>query len=130
MAKTRFLPLFLLLLFLAQSCGFEDRDWMFYGRGPFKLSVEITPDRPVAEITYSVKRDIDLMDPSADPVIKQKVLARAAIMEMLRYFDIKNFAGYNNVTSEKSYLCVPTCGHAIWAEPTFIKARDEFFGQF
>ena len=80
---------------------------------------------------------------------------RAALMEMLRYFDIKNFtpriscpvfmafglqdptcpphtnfAGYNNVKSEKSYMCVPLCGHAMWAEPSFNEARDEFFKKF
>ena len=80
---------------------------------------------------------------------------RARLMDMLRYFDIKNFtgritcpvfmafglqdptcpphtnfAGYNNVTSEKTYMCVPTCGHAMWAEPSFNKARDDFFRKF
>ena len=85
----------------------------------------------------------------------EKGMDRAAIMDMLRYFDIKNFtgritcpvfmayglqdptcpphtnfAGYNNVTSEKTYMCVPTCGHAMWAEPSFTKARDDFFRKF
>ncbi len=85
----------------------------------------------------------------------EKGMDRAAIMDMLRYFDIKNFtgritcpvfmayglqdptcpphtnfAGYNNVTSEKTYMCVPTCGHAMWAEPSFNKARDDFFRKF
>ena len=85
----------------------------------------------------------------------EKGMDRAAIMDMLRYFDVKNFtgritcpvfmafglqdptcpphtnfAGYNNVTSEKTYMCVPTCGHAMWAEPSFTKARDDFFRKF
>ena len=80
---------------------------------------------------------------------------RAQLMDMLRYFDIKNFtgritcpvfmafglqdptcpphtnfAGYNIVTSEKTYMCVPTCGHAMWAEPSFTEARDDFFRKF
>ena len=80
---------------------------------------------------------------------------RAALMDMLRYFDIKNFtpcitcpvfmafglqdpvcpphtnfAGYNNVRSEKQYMCVPLCGHAMWAEPEFNKARDDYFRKF
>ena len=77
MVKTRYLPIFFLVLLLVQSCVTEDQDWMFYGRGPFRLSVEISSDRPVAEITYSVKRDIDLMDPSANPVLEQKMLVRS-----------------------------------------------------
>ena len=77
MAKTRYLPLFFLVLLLVQSCVTEDQDWMFYGRGPFKLSVDLALDRPVAEITYSVKRDLDLMDPSAEPIFRQKLLVRA-----------------------------------------------------
>ena len=82
-------------------------------------------------------------------------IERAALMDMLRYFDIKNFtpritcpvfmafglqdptcpphtnfAGYNNVKTEKQYMCVPLCGHAMWAEPEFNKARDDFFRKF
>lgn len=79
---------------------------------------------------------------------------RTQLLDMLRYFDVKNFtpritcpvymafglqdptcpphtnfAGYNNVTSEKSFFCAPLCGHAIWAEPEWIKTRDAFFKQ-
>ena len=79
-------------------------------------------------------------------------IPREQLMDMLRYFDIKNFtpritcpvlmafglqdptcpphtnfAGYNNVTSEKSYFCAPLCGHAMWNEPEWSKTRDEFF---
>ena len=81
-------------------------------------------------------------------------IPREQLMDMLRYFDVKNFtpritcpvymafglqdptcpphtnfAGYNNVTSEKSFFCAPLCGHAIWAEPEWIKVRDAFFKQ-
>ena len=79
---------------------------------------------------------------------------RTQLLDMLRYFDVKNFtpritcpvlmafglqdptcpphtnfAGYNNVKSEKNYFCAPLCGHAIWAEPEWVKTRDAFFKQ-
>ena len=82
-------------------------------------------------------------------------IARDSLLEMLRYFDVKNFtgritcpvlmafglqdptcpphtnfAGYNNVTSDKRYICVPACGHAMWAEPVWNEARAAFFGQY
>ena len=81
-------------------------------------------------------------------------IPREQLMDMLRYFDIKNFtpritcpvlmafglqdptcpphtnfAGYNNVTSEKSYFCAPLCGHAMWNEPEWNKVREEFFSK-
>lgn len=79
-------------------------------------------------------------------------LSHEDMFEVLRYFDVKNFtpriecpvimafglqdptcpphtnfAGYNNCTSEKEYFCVPTCGHAMWAEPSWSDARELFF---
>ena len=82
-------------------------------------------------------------------------IARADLLEMLRYFDIKNFtdrvecpvymafglqdptcpphtniAGYNQVTSDKKYLCVPTCGHSMWKEQVWNKERAEFLESF
>lgn len=79
-------------------------------------------------------------------------LDRAELLRTFSYFDIKNltdriqcpvymafglqdpvcpphtnFAGYNMVTSEKKYFCVPTCGHAMWNEPSWAAARDEWF---
>jgi len=78
--------------------------------------------------------------------------SRNEIMKIFSYFDIKNFtdriqcpvymafglqdatcpphtnfAGYNMVTSEKKYFCVPTCGHAMWRETSWSKARSEWF---
>ena len=79
-------------------------------------------------------------------------LDRAALMEMLTYFDMKNvapyvtcpvymafglqdptcpphtnFSIYNNLGSaEKHFLCVPTCGHAMWLEPAWPPVRDAF----
>lgn len=42
-----------------------------------------------------------------------------------------NFAGYNQVKSEKHYYCVPTCGHAIWDEKSWSEGiRKDFFERF
>ena len=77
---------------------------------------------------------------------------REDLFAMLSYFDVKNFAPrihcpvymawglqdptcpphtnfsiYNNLgTSEKRFFCVPTCGHAMWAEPAWEKERDAY----
>lgn len=79
-------------------------------------------------------------------------ISRDAVLDMLRWFDVRNFAPmincpvymafglqdptcpphtnfaiYNNLGStEKKFLCVPTCGHAMWLEPYWSGERDEF----
>lgn len=83
-------------------------------------------------------------------------LPHEQIFEMLRYFDVKNFAPkvscpvymafglqdptcpphtnfaiYNNLGSkEKNYFCVPTCGHAMWQEPAWPPVRNAFFEKY
>ena len=83
-------------------------------------------------------------------------ISRDTLFDMLSYFDIKNlaprvkcpaymafglqdptcpphtnFAIYNNLGStEKHFLCVPTCGHAMWMEPAWPPIRDAFLGGF
>ncbi len=83
-------------------------------------------------------------------------LDREEVYKMLTYFDIKNlaqwvecpaymafglqdptcpphtnFAIYNNLgSSEKHFWCVPTCGHAMWKEPSWPPVRDEFLRRF
>lgn len=82
-------------------------------------------------------------------------IPREQLMEMLRYFDVKNFAsritcpaymafglqdptcpphtnfaGYNNVKSEKHYFCAPRCGHGIWEISEWIQTRDAFFSKY
>ena len=74
------------------------------------------------------------------------------LFEMLSYFDVKNFtdrikcpvymafglqdqtcpphtnfAGYNMINAPKQYLCVPSCGHAMWKEDEWRIKRDEWF---
>lgn len=82
-------------------------------------------------------------------------IAREVIFAMLRYFDVKNFAPkvscpaymafglqdptcpphtnfaiYNNLGSdEKHFWCVPTCGHAMWLEPSWPPVRDAFLSE-
>jgi len=42
-----------------------------------------------------------------------------------------NFAGYNQVKSEKYYYCVPTCGHAMWKEKSWGEGkRKEFLNKY
>jgi len=79
-------------------------------------------------------------------------LDRDELFRMLSYFDVKNFASrvqcpvymsfglqdptcpphtnfsiYNNLgTKDKRFFCVPTCGHAMWQEPSWSEARDAF----
>lgn len=81
---------------------------------------------------------------------------RGELMKMLSYFDVKNFAGrihcpvymafglqdptcpphtnfsiYNNLgTADKRFLCVPSCGHAMWSEPAWNTERTAFLSQF
>ena len=79
-------------------------------------------------------------------------LDRADVLDMLRYFDMKNFAPrvhcpvymsfglqdptcpphtnfaiYNNLgTADKRFLCVPTCGHGMWQIPLWDAERSAF----
>jgi cephalosporin-C deacetylase-like acetyl esterase len=81
---------------------------------------------------------------------------RDALYTMLSYFDVKNFAPkvtcpaymsfglqdptcpphtnfsiYNNLgSSDKHWFCVPTCGHAMWQEPSWSAERDAFLSRF
>lgn len=81
---------------------------------------------------------------------------RDALMEMLTYFDVKNFATrihcpvymafglqdatcpphtnfsiYNNLgTKDKRFYCVPTCGHAMWQVPAWDAERAAFLARF
>ena len=83
-------------------------------------------------------------------------IPREKIYEMLRYFDVKNFAPkvecpaimafglqdvtcpphtnfaiYNNFSSAiKRFYCVPTCGHAMWNEAAWPPVRDAFLAEY
>ena len=77
---------------------------------------------------------------------------RDSLYAMLSYFDVKNFASritcptymafglqdptcpphtnfsiYDNLgTQDKKWICIPTCGHAMWLEPTWSAERETF----
>lgn len=83
-------------------------------------------------------------------------LPREELLQMLRYFDVKNFAPriqcpvymsfglqdptcpphtnfsiYNNLgTKNKRFFCVPTCGHAMWLEPAWTAERTAFLQEW
>ncbi len=83
-------------------------------------------------------------------------LPREELLQMLRYFDVKNFAPriqcpvymsfglqdptcpphtnfsiYNNLgTKKKRFFCVPTCGHAMWLEPAWTAERTAFLQEW
>lgn len=82
-------------------------------------------------------------------------ITREELFRTLSYFDVKNFtdrvkcpvymafglqdptcpphtnfSGYNQVPGEKSYFCVPLCGHAMWLEPSWSKERKEWLEGF
>ena len=37
-----------------------------------------------------------------------------------------NFAGYNHIKTEKSWICYPLAGHNVWQQPGWPKAKDGF----
>lgn len=78
-------------------------------------------------------------------------ITREELFQTLSYFDLKNFvdkitcpvlmafglqdptcpphtnfAIYNIVKAPKDYFCVPTCGHAMWSEESWITKRQEY----
>ena len=38
-----------------------------------------------------------------------------------------NFAGFNMVPSEKSWICYPKSKHNVWEQPEWPEAKEEFF---
>ena len=82
-------------------------------------------------------------------------IGREDLFRTLSYFDVKNFAPritcpvimafglqdptcpphtnfsiYNNLGSQdKRFVCVPTCGHAMWLQPAWPPIRDAFFSE-
>ena len=81
---------------------------------------------------------------------------RARLLDMLRYFDVKNFtpritcpvrmgfglqdpvcpphtnfSEFNNCASaDKAWHCVAWCDHAMWMQPTWKELKEEFLNQF
>ena len=43
---------------------------------------------------------------------------------------LTNFAAYNQIKSEKDWICYPHSAHNIWQEPRWAEAKDDFFEKF
>ena len=123
-------------------------DYRDYARIVWWPVHEVLETLNLEETWYSVEQ--------ADEAAKEAGIARAdeldALFNMLRYFDVKNFAPkiscpvimgfglqdptcpphtnfsiYNNLgSSVKQYVCIPTCGHGIWMEEDWPPLRDSF----
>ncbi len=93
-----------------------------------------------------------------EPIIaaaKDKGISDEDMYKTLSYFDVKNFtdkidcpvlmaiglqdpvcpphtnfAGYNHIKSEKSWICYPYAGHNVWEQPGWPIAKDEWFKKF
>ena len=89
-----------------------------------------------------------------EPIIaaaKAKSMSEDEMYRVLSYFDVKNFtdriqcpvlmaiglqdpvcpphtnfAGYNHIKTEKSWICYPLAGHNVWQQPGWPKAKDGF----
>ncbi len=93
-----------------------------------------------------------------DPIIaaaKEKGISDEDMYRTLSYFDVKNFtdkiecpvlmaiglqdpvcpphtnfAGFNHIKSEKSWICYPYSGHNVWEQPGWPVAKEEWFEKF
>ena len=91
----------------------------------------------------------------AEPVLmaaQEKGISEEELYRTLSYFDVKNFtdriecpvimaiglqdpvcpphtnfAGFNHIKSEKSWVCYPIAGHNVWEQPEWPVAKEEFF---
>ena len=86
---------------------------------------------------------------------QEEGMTEEQMLEVLSYFDMKNmadriscplimgvglqddicpihtnFAGFNMVRSEKSWICYPETAHNVWQQPGWPEAKAEFFKKF
>ena len=86
---------------------------------------------------------------------REKGISEEELYETLSYFDVKNFtdriqctvimaiglqddvcpphtnlAGYNHITSEKSWVCYPPAAHNVWQQPEWSVTKQKFFEKF
>ena len=94
----------------------------------------------------------------AEPILKaaaEKGMPEEELYKVLSYFDVKNFtdriqcpvimaiglqdtvcpphtnfAGYNHIKTEKSWVCYPEAGHNVWQQPEWPKVKNAFFEKF
>ena len=41
-----------------------------------------------------------------------------------------NFAGFNHIKTEKSWICYPLAGHNVWEQPGWPVAKEDFFERY
>ena len=93
-----------------------------------------------------------------DPILeaaRQKGISEDDLYRTLSYFDVKNFtdriqcpvimaiglqdpvcpphtnfAGYNHIKAEKSWVCYPRAGHNVWEQPEWPVVKHQFFERY
>ena len=93
----------------------------------------------------------------AGPILdaaREKGVSEEELFNVLSYFDVKNFtdriqcpvlmaiglqdavcpphtnfAGYNHIRSEKSWICYPEAGHNVWQQQAWEPSKKQFFNQ-
>ena len=109
---------------------------------------------PSAPFLNDYKDYFALVGWPGEPIIaaaKAKGMSEDEMYRVLSYFDVKNFtdkiecpvlmaiglqdpvcpphtnfAGYNHIKTEKSWICYPLAGHNVWQQPGWPKAKDDF----
>lgn len=94
----------------------------------------------------------------AEPILRaadEKGLSEEELYRTLSYFDVKNFtdkiecpvimaiglqdpvcpphtnfAGYNHIRTEKSWICYPAAGHNVWEQKGWPEEKSRFFERF
>ena len=112
---------------------------------------------PSAPFLSDYKDYFRLADWPGFPILnaaKEKGISEEDACRTLSYFDVKNFtdrigcpvlmaiglqdpvcpphtnfAGYNHIRSEKSWICYPQAGHNVWEQPGWSAAKQEFLAR-
>ena len=113
---------------------------------------------PSAPFLNDYKDYFALVHWPGEPILaaaKEKGISDDDLYRTLSYFDVKNFtdrigcplimavglqddvcpphtnfAAYNQIKSEKDWICYPHSAHNIWQEPRWAEAKDDFFEKF
>ena len=113
---------------------------------------------PSAPFLNDYKDYFSLVHWPGDPILeaaRQKGISEDDLYRTLSYFDVKNFtdriqcpvimaiglqdpvcpphtnfAGYNHIKAEKSWVCYPTAGHNVWEQPEWPLVKHQFFERY
>lgn len=122
------------------------------------LDPRIKAIAPSAPFLNDFRDYFSLVHWPADPILaaaREKGISEDDLFRTLSYFDVKNFtdrikcpvlmaiglqdpvcpphtnfAGYNMIPSEKSWICYPLAGHNVWEQPGWPVAKEGFFRRF